>query len=574
MNWRRRFLSFLCSVSLLCLLGAGFSAGPAGAPAKVTLTLLGTTDIHGNIEPTDYYANQPAERGLAKIATLVRTIRDARPVGQNNVLLLDSGDTIQGTPLAYYFAVKDASKLNPTIAAMNAMGYDAMSLGNHEFNYGLEVLWKSKGEARFPFLAANLTQKYKEGVPQVRPFMVKNIAGVRVGIVGFITPGVPRWELPGHYRGYQFEPIVDAARRVIPEVRKQADLVVVIAHSGLGPDPESSQPTTAGELPGENAMIALAEQVPGIDVILFGHTHLELPEKIVHGVLLAQAKNWGQSLARVDVQMERDAQGAWKVAAKHSTTIAVTGAVPADPEILQLAKPYEEVTQKYLDTPVAKSAKAMDALTARYEDHPMVDLIHRTQMQEGHADVSMATMFNPSAHMPAGQVTIRQIGALYIYDNLLTVLEMTGAQLKEALEHAASFYSSWPLQAGETLRLPGYNADCAEGVSYVMDLTQPVGQRIRDLSYKGKPLDPAAKLRVAINHYRHAGGGRYDVYKGLPVVYQSGGYIRDMVIAAVVRAGSVPTEADGNWRMEPAEAREAYLRAAREGEPHGGNGSR
>jgi len=263
-----RVLCSVCLLAVLSLLSVSFSGSApgvaGGAPAQVTLTLLGTTDIHGSIEPIDYYANQPANRGLAKIATLIRHERAARP----NALLLDSGDTIQGTPLAYYFAREDTRKPNPTIAAMNALGYDAAALGNHEFNFGLEVLWKAKGEARFPILAANLSQEYKGGVRYFRPYIIKNVAGVRVGIVGFVTPGVPRWEIPAHYRGYQFEPIVDTARRVIPEVRKKADLVVVIAHSGLGPDPESGQPGWEGEVPGENAMIALAEQVPGMDVIL------------------------------------------------------------------------------------------------------------------------------------------------------------------------------------------------------------------------------------------------------------------------------------------------------------------
>ncbi len=559
-----RALFSLCLVAVVGLLSVSFSgwvpAAAGEAPVKVSLTLLGTTDIHGNIEPIDYYANQPANRGLAKIATLIRQERTQRP----NVLLLDSGDTIQGTPLAYYFARKDSSKPNPTIAMMNALGYDAAAVGNHEFNFGLEVLWKAKREARFPILAANLRQEYKAGVRYFRPYIIRNVAGVRVGIVGFVTPGVPRWEIPAHYRGYQFERIVDAARRVIPEVRKQADLVVVIAHSGLGSDPESGQPPPAGEIPGENAMIALAEQVPGIDVILFGHTHNEVPEKFIHGVLLTQAKNWGQALARVDVTMERDAAGAWRVASKHSTTLPVTAAVAADPRILKLAEPYDRATQKYLDTPVATCAQPLDGWTARYEDDPLVDLIHKVQMEAGHADVSLATMFFPGMRIPAGKVTVRQIAALYIYDNTLYTIEMTGGQLKEALEHAASFYPPWPFKPGEPPPLPGYNADSAEGVRYKIDLTHSVGERVLDLTYKGKPLDPKAKLRVAINSYRYAGGGGYAVYKGLPIVYRSPQEVRELIIAYVARAGAVPTTADRNWELVPHEALEAILREARQ----------
>ena len=546
-------LALLCfSVATLRPLAAG------GALPTVHLVLLGTTDLHGNIEPLDYYTNKAANRGLAKIATLIRRVRAAEP----HVLLLDSGDTIQGTPLAYYFARKDTSQPNPTIAAMNALSYDAMALGNHEFNFGLEVLWKAKREARFPFLAANLRQEYKDGVKYFRPYIIKNVAGVRVGIVGFVTPGVPRWEIPAHYRGYEFEPIVEAAKRVIPEVRKQADVVVVIAHSGLEINPDTGQPLYPDQLPGENAMYALAQEVPGINAILFGHTHRELQEKFINGTLLVQAKNWGQSLARVDIGFERDAQGSWRVASQHATTIPVTDEVPADAEILALAAPYHRATQAYLDSPIATCAKELDGSTARYEDHPLVDLIHKVQMEYGHADVSLATMFYPAARIPAGKVTVREIAALYIYDNTLYTVQMTGAQLKEALEHAASFFPGWPFTPGETPRLPGYSADSAEGVSYTIDLREPVGQRIRDLTYKGKPLDPAAKLRVALNNYRYTGGGRYDVFRGLPVVYRSPQEVRDLIIEYVTRTRTIPATADGNWRIVPHEAFEAVVREA------------
>jgi len=551
--------------ALLLFLALGLPpslASPQGStlvPQQVVLTLLGTTDLHGNLVPVDYFANRPANRGLAKIATLVRRVRAEQP----NVLLLDSGDTIQGTPLASYFARKQPNQPNPAIALMNALQYDAMALGNHEFNFGLDNLLRAKREAKFPILAANVRQEYPpDSNSYFRPYSMKTSAGVRVAIVGFVTPGIPRWELPVNYKGYQFEPIVDAARRVIPEARKQADLVVVIAHSGLEKDPDTGRPFDATQLPGENAMYALATQVPGIDVILFGHSHQELSEKIINGVLLVQAKNWGQSLARADVTLSRQGSGSWQVVSKRSTTLPVTDAVSPDPEILALAKPYDDATQKYLDTPVATCEKALDGSTARYEDSPLVDLIHKVQMEYGNAEVSLATMLFAGAKIPAGQVTVRQLAALYIYDNTLFTVAMTGAQLKEALEHAASFFSGWPLPAGESPRLPGYNADNAAGVSYEMDLGQPIGSRIRNLTRNGTPLDPAAKLRVAVNNYRYAGGGRYTVLQGLPVLYRSPQEIRDLIIEYVLRTGSIPTTADNNWRIVPPEALSAILNEA------------
>jgi 2',3'-cyclic-nucleotide 2'-phosphodiesterase/3'-nucleotidase len=531
-------------------------------PDAVQITLLGTTDLHGHIEPLDYYKNQPAQLGLAKIATLIKGVRAEQP----NVLLLDSGDTIQGTPLASYFALKDTDKPNPMIVAMNSLGYDAAAVGNHEFNFGLDVLGKVKREAQFPILAANIKQKYDSGPQHFEPYIIKEVAGVRVAIVGFVTPAIPQFELPENYDGYEFENIVDAARRVIPEVRKQADIVVVLAHSGLGPDRATGSAGLAYDLPNEKAVLALAEQVPGIDVVLFGHTHLEVPERFVNDVLLVQAKNSGASLARVDLDITRGADSRWHVTSKHSTVIPVTAMVPADEKISELAAPYELATQNYLDTPVATSAEEMHGTTARFEDTPMVDLIHTVQMHDAHADVSMAGMLFTGAVIPKGQVTVRQIASLYVYENYLYAVEMNGGQLRGALEHAASFFQSWPFPAGEPVRLPSFSVDSAEGVNYTIDLRHPPGYRIVDLRYKGKPLADTQKLRVAVNNYRYAGGDNYTVFKGLPIVYRSTEEIRDLIIEYLTRTRVVPTTTDHNWRIEPAEAVEALRRAALEQE--------
>jgi 2',3'-cyclic-nucleotide 2'-phosphodiesterase/3'-nucleotidase len=247
------------------------------------------------------------------------------------------------------------------------------------------------------------------------------------------------------------------------------------------------------------------------------------------------------------------------VVSKHSQTIPVTDSVAADPEILRIAEPYHEATQKYLDTPIATSDANLDGITGRLVDNPLVDLIHKVQMEYGQADVSMATIFFPEVHIPAGPVTVRQTAALYIYENTLYTVEMTGAQLKQALEHAASFYPAWPLAAEETPQLPSYSADSAEGVSYEIDLTRPAGDRIVNLTFQGQPLDPARKLRVAINNYRYTGGGRYDVYSGLPVLYRSPEEIRELLIEYLTRKKKISAQAEGNWEIVPAAARDALV---------------
>ena len=539
------------------------------AAQSVHITLLGTTDLHAHIEPVDYFTNKPAPLGLAKIATLVRGVRKEQP----NVLLLDAGDTIQGTPLGYYFAKDEPTKPNPMMLVMNALGYAAASVGNHEFNFGLDYLWKSKGEAHFPILAANIKQTYTSGVQHFDPYVIKNVGGVRVALVGFVTQGIPHMEIPANYKGYEFESIVTAAQRVIPEVRKQADVVVVIAHSGLGIDPEEKGVPLFVDIPGENQMLDLANQVPGIDVILFGHTHNQVAERMVNGVLLTQPKNWGASLARIDLDVTRGPDGKWIVAKKHSTVIPVTLDTPVDPEITRLAAPYEQATQAYLDMPVATSAKEMSGATARIEDEPLTDLIHTVQLEAGHADISMATMLFTGVKIPAGKITTRQLAALYIYENTLYTIEMTGTQFRNALEHAASVYQQWPLPAGMELRLPNYDVDSAAGVNYTIDVRQPVGHRIVDLTYKGKPLDDKQIFRVAINNYRYAGGGRYNVYKGLPVTFRSTQEVRELITEYLRRTGVVPTKANNNWHIEPKEAFDAWRKLALDQQARGATAS-
>jgi len=227
----------------------------ASAPRKTTITLLGTTDSHGHLDAWDYLSDKSVPYGLTKIATLVTQQR----VGAPHALLLDCGDTSQGTPISYYYFKKEPAKPNPAMAVFNAMHYDAMAVGNHEFNFGLDSMWKAKREAHFPWLAANLKELYTAGPGYIAPYVVRVVDGVRVGIVGFVTPGVPRWEPPEHYRGYEFLPIVETAKRVIPEVRARADLVVVIMHSGLDRDPKTGEVFTSAREREENAAWELAD---------------------------------------------------------------------------------------------------------------------------------------------------------------------------------------------------------------------------------------------------------------------------------------------------------------------------
>ena len=562
---------------LLLLLAAG--CAPLAAE-HVKVTVLATTDLHGNLYPIDYYSGRPANRGLAKIATLIRERRAANP----NNLLIDCGDTIQGTPLEYVYQTfvrtghlplkltftGEPFQRDPMMLSMNALQYDAMVVGNHEFNFGLKNLDRARWEARFPWLSANTELTDRATKPFDR-YLLKTIGGVRVAVIGVTTPAIPSWEKPENIAPYRFEKAKEAVEKSLAELRalpagRRPDLILLAAHAGLGRDPKTGQ-NRVDEVPGENQIYDIATMVPGIDAIVFGHTHAEMAELRLNGVLLTQPKNWGISLAELTFELDSKPGGGWTVAAKSSRLIPVTAQTVADEELLRIGRPYHEMTERYLNTQIAKSSESLDGRLGRVEDTALTDAVHAVQLDYAKADVSFTALFNPRVSVPKGPVTVRQIASLYVYDNELYAIEGTGKMVKDALENAARFFLSC---AGETCvkgplinpRIIGFNYDMAEGVDYEIDLTQPEGQRIRNLTWKGRPLAPEQKLRIALNNYRAGGAAGYSMFKGAKIVWRSFEDIRDLIIAYYTEHGELPVKPTGNWRIVPPEARQTLERQA------------
>src|SRR6185503_19615819 len=276
----RKFSPFIYSLSTLIIMLALVLVGRSFVPDRVQITILGTTDLHGNINPIDYYTNKPDNRGLAKIATLIKRVRKEQP----NVLLIDSGDTIQGTPLESFHGRKNNQPIDPMMLVMNSLNYDSMTVGNHEYNFGLKVLEKARSEAKFPWLSANTYDKGKQQ-PHYKPYIVKDVAGVKIGILGLTTPGVPNWENVPNYAGLEFhEPLVEA-RKWVPILRQKerVDLVVIAMHMGIEEDLRTGE-INPGQVQNENQAVTIAKQVPGVDLIFMGHTHRDVPSLFVNGV--------------------------------------------------------------------------------------------------------------------------------------------------------------------------------------------------------------------------------------------------------------------------------------------------
>ena len=521
---------------------------PDGA-ARVQITILGTTDLHGNLDPIDYYTNKPDNRGLAKVATLIKGVRREQP----NVVLIDSGDTIQGSPLESLHARKNNQPPDPMMLAMNSLKYDAMAVGNHEYNFGLKVLEKARSEAQFPWLSAN-TYDSATGKTHYKPYLVKEVSGVKIGILGLTTPGIPNWDNAQNFAGLEFhEPLVEA-QKWVPILRQQekVDVVVIAMHMGLEEDLRTGEPNPSQVLH-ENEAIAIAKEVPGVDLIFMGHTHREVPSLFINGVLLTQANYWGRHLARVDVYLEKLGTGGWRIFAKSARTIPTDDKVQPDPEIVKLVEPYDKETQAWLGRVIGDSSAELTAKEARFRDTAILDVIQKVQLEAGKADVSMVASFNLDARIAKGPVTVRAIAGLYVYENTLVVLEVTGQQLKEALEHSAKYFK--PYVAGKSLaelvndKIPAYNFDIAEGVTYDLDISKPIGERIQNLKFHGQPLKPDQKLRLATNNYRVNGGGGYTMYKDAPVVYRSSEEIRELIIDWVEKHKTIPVEPNNTWRI-------------------------
>jgi 2',3'-cyclic-nucleotide 2'-phosphodiesterase/3'-nucleotidase len=513
---------------------------PGHANSKTwDLTVLGTSDIHGNVFNWDYYRDLEYDDsahndvGVAKLAGLVNQIRAER--AGKATLVLDAGDTIQGTPLATYYAkqapITETGEKHPMARAFNVLKFDAVTLGNHEFNYGLDLLNLWISQLGFPALAANAID-VKTSKPAFTPYVIKKVSPghgapvLRVGILGLTNPGVAIWD-KGNVEGkLEFLDMVATAAKWVPEMRgRGADIVLVSAHGG-----DSGTSSYGPELPIENPAALIAANVPGIDAILFGHAHLEIPERFVTNlttgqqVLMSEPSKWGERLTRMDFTLTRE-RGRWTITGKHASMLN-TNTVAEDPVVLRAVQKQHDTTVAYVNQTVATSTEELSAAESRYKDTPILDYINKVQTDTVAAAMvgtdyaalpvlSIAAPFSRTALFPAGEVKIKDVAGLYIYDNTLEAVVLSGAEVKAYLEYSAKFFVTLAPGAAvdpETISdpsIPDYNYDVLSGVDYDIDISRAIGDRITRLRIAGADVAPDARFVVAVNNYRRSGGGNF-----------------------------------------------------------------
>ncbi|WP_457583171.1 bifunctional 2',3'-cyclic-nucleotide 2'-phosphodiesterase/3'-nucleotidase [Ensifer canadensis] len=606
---RRSLLSGVAASSALVMLHP-FSVRAAANQAH--LRIMETTDLHVHVFPYDYYGDKPNDTlGLARTASIVDAIR----AEATNSILVDNGDFLQGNPMGDYIAYQRGMKdgdIHPVIAAMNVLGYDCGTLGNHEFNYGLDFMFKVLNGASFPLVCANLTKgalaaDARQDQLFLKPYVildrkVKDGAGtehaIRVGLIGFVPPQIMSWDVK-HLEGKaNARDIVKAAEAWVPQMREEgAEIVIALSHSGIG------QQDYAENL--ENASVPLAA-VAGIDAIVTGHSHLDFPgpkfdkiagvdnaKGLISGKPGVMGGFWGSHLGLIDLLIEREG-GAWRVVSSTSEARPiyrredkkVVAEVADKPEVLAAAQKEHEATLAYVRTPVGKSAVPLYSYFALVADDPSVQIVSQAQTwyikdmlkDTEHKDLpvlSAAAPFKAGGRggadyytdVPAGDIAIKNVADLYLYPNTVQAVVITGEQVRNWLEMSAGIFNQVKAGATDVALIngdfPSYNFDVIDGVTYQIDLSEPPkfdkdgnavnpsANRIKNLNFNGQPIDLAQKFVVATNNYRAGGGGHFPEIAADKVVFVAPDTNRDVVVRYIIDQGTINPAADANWTFAP-----------------------
>ena len=541
------------------------------------IVLLETTDVHGMIFPYDYIEKRESSGSLASVSAYIQQ----ESIKGDEMILLDNGDNLQGQPVVYYYNFEDTVSPHINSLVMNYMGYDAVTVGNHDIEAGHSVYDRLRSEYKFPMLAANAVNT-GTGKPYFEPYTIIKKNGLKIAVFGMVTPSIPEWLPPELYSGMEFRDMVETAKEWMPVIRKEKpDLVVGLFHNGWDKNDNGINAET-----GDNESNLVAYNVPGFDVIFTGHDHSVANEKIVNvagdTVLVLDGGSRAELVARADIKITRG-----KVVKAEGKIIEMKDFKP-DTEFLARFAENDMIVKQYVDKVIGESTATISSRDSYFGSSSFTDMIHSLQLEISGSDISFAAPLSFDVEIAKGQISVSDMFKLYRFENMLYTMSLSGQEIVRYLEYS---YGGWintmknpddhlmnfrtdnngklQLSSGKArLKIPPYNFDSAAGINYVVDVTKPEGKRITVKSLSdGRPFKPDEKYKVAINSYRGSGGGghltegaglsREDLSSRL--ITSTDRDLRYFIIKSIEKRGIISPSPLNNWKFIP----ENYIVSAR-----------
>ena len=551
-------------LSLVILSALPFFGTTAEAAEMKSLRIIATSDLHGKFVPWDYALDEESRSGsVAQLSSAVAQYRN------ENTLLVDGGDTIQDNE-ADIFAHSEG--VHPMVQAVNALNYDVWVTGNHEYNYGMDVVKKTIADMQCAVLTGNVYDE--SGEPVADGYAIFDRDGVRVAVIGMVTPNIARWD-PVNLAGCTVTDPLEETRKIIDAIHGQYDVLVGVFHMSL--DNEYGVPNSG--------VTDILNACPEFDVMVSAHAHKQIAGEEINGVLVVQNKNMAQTMSVIDLELEQD-DGGWKVVQKTSESIAIADYEP-DPLIVQLLAEYDELAREEAEQvigelaegPLAEEDEIPGIAEGRIRDSAVIELINSVQMYYTGAEVSATALFSSQANIQPGKIRKCDASLIYKYTNTLYKLHMTGAQLRKYMEWSASYYNTFhpgDLTISFNENIPEYNYDMFDGVNYEINVANEPGSRIENLTWPdGTPVEDEDEFDIAVNNYR-AGAhllvpGEIYTEDDLPELVEMDvrgdiGGIRELIGDYIrnVKHGVITPECDNNWKLTGYEWDEAQHAEAAE----------
>lgn len=501
-----------------------------------TIRILSTSDVHGCIFPYTYADGTEKNHGFARIKTLIDSLRD------ENTIVLDNGDTIEGTPFTFYHYANYPDEVCEISKVMKEIGFDYINLGNHDFNYGEKTLFAHIDATGSKCLTANVLYKDKNIGPE---YVIHNIGGKKLALFALTTQHVPNWERPENIRNLKFIDAYECAKKIVKDLKEKEnpDYIVCAYHGGFECDVETGKPS---ENPtGENEGYKMVSEIEGIDVLICGHQHRTTCGKVLNTYYTQPAFD-GMYLSCIEIDTETD----------EITPRLIDVTSKADEKIISMCQKKEDEVQKWLDTPLGKcdlDLKVHDELDCRLNKSQLATLINIIQLEESKADLSGSAIFMRASGFDKN-ITMRNIVTTYLFPNTLMVKKINGKILKEYLEKCAEF---WAIRDDRIVIAPNYdfptpqyhNYDMVDGIEYTIKVSNPIGSRITELKRDGKDVKDDDEFTLAINNYRGVGGGNFDMIKDAPLVKEIQRSVVDIIGEYIEKHKTISFEEKNNIKV-------------------------